>query len=563
MFSHQRFLVFAAFALCSASALAQQLPSYVSDQVIVAFQPGATGLAVSNAHSQAGAVPLRNFSRIGATLVQVAPGRVEAAIAAYSNNPNVLYAEPNYLRPLIIPNEGQDPQPPFGLGIDYFNEQYGLNNTGQSFYYDEFTGQPGAISGTPDADIDAPEAWDIHTGTSLVKVAVLDSGVDCAHPDLAGKCIENINLGPSADLADLIGHGTHVAGTIGATGNNGIGVAGVSWGAAIGAIKVCYEEYDFLFGLIGLCDSAAMIAGLEHAVVNGYQVANMSFGGPQSSMADAAAISDAWNAGVLLVAAAGNSYSQNLSYPAAYPEVIAVAASDYYDNLAGFSNFGADWVSLAAPGYYSFNVMPNALCGLPDGDPEGCYGWLSGTSMASPTVAGAAALVWSYLGAGATNASVRSILETSADKTGAMGQNMLVWTQYGRLNVHSAINAAGAPGGGGGGGAGPGAHVGDLDGSSSSSGPSWNAQVTIHVHDENELSAADGLVVQGFWSGGFSGSDSCAISGGQCTVSTGAMAKKNGAVTFAVMSITGSDYQSAANHDMDGDTNGTEITIFK
>jgi thermitase len=120
-----------------------------------------------------------------------------------------------------------------------------------------------------------------------------------------------------------------------------------------------------------------------HAADQGYQVINMSFGGPSASQAEADAAAYAWNAGALLVSSAGNSYTSAPGYPAAFAEVIAVAATDWHDNLGSFSNFGS-WVSLSAPGHQVFSTMPYAACGLPDTDPEGCYGWLSGTSMASP-----------------------------------------------------------------------------------------------------------------------------------------------------------------------------------
>lgn len=555
-----RFVSITLSLLCAMSAHSQQpvrqLPEIVSDQVIVAFEPGVSGLEVASAHSQAGTTPLRRVDAIGAVVAQVLSGDVPAAVAAYSRNPNVRYAEPNYLRPLVIPDEGTDPQ----LGIDYFDEQYNLHNAGQSFYYDPYTGQLGAVSGVEDADIDAPEAWDLHTGSPLVTVAVLDSGVDCNHADLLGKCIENTNFGPSATLADEIGHGTHVAGIIGAAGDNGIGVAGVSWNTSLASLKVCYEYYDPIFGLVGLCDAAASAAAMVHAADQGYQVINMSYAGPSGSQAEADAAAYAWSRGTVLVAAAANAYDQTPMYPAAFPEVIAVAATDWYDNLASFSSFG-NWVSLAAPGQHILGTLPHAQCGIAQNDPEGCYGWLSGTSMASPTVAGAAALVWAYLGTSAGNAAVRSALESNADATGTLQQNMLAWTQHGRLNLHGALSAAGAgeppP-------TGPGVHVGDLDGASLNQGSAWVAQVTVYVHDETHLSAAGTLTVQGIWSGGFAGSASCVTEAGQCTVSSDAIPKRNASATFRVTGIGGGDaYLSSANHDPESDSDGHSIAVAK
>lgn len=503
------------------------------------------------------------LAAINATVVQVGSGDVPAAIAAYERNPNVLYAEPNYLR-AIIPNEGEDPPWPNGLGIDYFAEQYGLHNTGQSFFYDQYTGTPGALSGVADADINAPEAWEISTGSPSVVVAVLDSGVDCLHADLIGKCVEEINLGPSPYLTDELGHGTHVAGIAAATGNNGIGVAGVGWQTSIAAIKVCYEQYDFLFGLIGLCDSAASAAAMIHAADQGYQVVNMSYAGPSGSAAEQSAAAYAWSNGVVLVAAAANSYSTTQMYPAAFNDVIAVAATDYYDNLAGFSSFGSSWVSLAAPGHTIFGTLPHAACGISQSDPLGCYGWLSGTSMASPMVAGAAAVVYAHQGGSATNQSVKDALQANARITGALGQNMLAWTQNGRLDLLAALENSGPvapppPGD-------PGIHVSDLDGSSINAGSTWMAQVIVTVHDENHVPVA-GVQVSGTWSGGASGAGSCASltnGSGQCTIVSSGIAKKNGTASFSVGNLVGSSvYQSTANHDSDSDSNGTTITVVK
>ncbi len=554
-----RFITFVFFSVGAVNALAQpapDVPAFASDQVIVAFEPGVSGLAIANAHSQAGAAPLRGIDAIGAVVTQVPAGNVPAAVAAYTSNPNVRYAEPNYLRPLVLPNEGSDT----ALGIDYFDEQYGLHNTGQSFYYDPITGELGAVSGMADADIDAPEAWDLHTGSPFITVAVLDSGVDCNHADLVGKCGENINLGPSETLADELGHGTHVAGIIGATGNNGVGVAGVSWHTMLASIKVCYEHFDLIYGLIGLCDAAASAEGIIHAADSGYQIINMSYGGPTGSRAEADAAEYAWSQGSVLVAAAANGYEPTPMYPAAFPNVIAVAATDWFDNLAGFSNFG-DWVSLAAPGHHILGTLPHALCGISESDPEGCYGWLSGTSMASPTVAGAAALVWAYMGGGGSNSAVREALEANADTTGAMGQNMLAWTRNGRLNVYGALTDSGS-------GSDPeppptetGVHVGDLDGESLNQGSTWVAEVTVHVHDENEQ-PVNGLLVQGTWSGGL-GAASCETAGGQCAVLSEPMPKRIGSATFSVTDISGGTYIAGANHDPEDDSDGSSITVAK
>jgi thermitase len=567
VFIFSRLIVGVLFVLWGNLLAAQQngpsLPSYVEGQVIVAFQPGASASAMAAAHQQAGARELRSLGGSNTVLAEVGAGGVMPSIAAYEKNPNVRYAEPNYIRLLFIPDEGNDPQPPMGLGIDYFAEQYGLNNTGQSFYYDEWTGEPGAISGIDDADIDAAEAWDLPLVDSTIKVAVLDSGIDCLHVDLINQCVADLNFGPSDTSNDVIGHGTHVAGIIGATGNNGIGVAGVMHDVAIGNLKVCYEYYDLFFGLVGLCDSAAIVQGLYHAADNGYHVVNMSFASPEPTNSEADAVNYAWGQGVVLVAAAGNSYSQTPVYPANFPEVIAVAATDWFDNLAGFSNFGA-WVSIAAPGAQTFSTMPNAACGLADNDPDGCYGWLSGTSMASPTVAGAAALALAHFGSDTTNAAIREMLELNADTVGAGNQNMQAWTQHGRLNIYQTLlNGSGSnpeppdP-------VSPGVHVGDIDGSVSTQGRNWTATATVSVHDAAHGSV-DGYTVHGIWSDGVNATGSCTVQNGACSITSPSMVKRSvSSVRFTVSQVVGAEsHLSADDHDPDGDSNGGSIVIVR
>jgi thermitase len=534
-------------------------PQFVDGQVLVGFQPGASASAKADAHRQAGGQVLRSLDPIDVHVVNVGAGGVARSVAAYRGNPHVRFAEPNHVRVMILPNEGEDPPPPFGLGIDYLAEQWGLNNTGQGFYYDPLTGALGAVKGTPDADIDAPEGWNLSTGDPAVRIAILDAGVDCLHVDLRLKCVEQrLITSESGTLDDVIGHGTHVAAIAAADTNNNKGTAGVGWNSTFGSLKVCYEYFDPFFGLLGLCDTAASAAAMIYAADNGYKVVNMSYAGPESSQTEAAAAAYAWAHGVVLVAAAANNYETTPMYPAAYPEVIAVAATDWFDNLAGFSNFGNAWVSVAAPGYHTFSAMPNAACGIPADDPDGCYGWLSGTSMASPHVAGAAALVWARLGPGATPQQVRAAIESGADKTGALGQSFLAWTKHGRLNLLGALDGGGTPP--------PTAvHVGDLDGSASGQGARWTATVTIVVHDGNH-GPVSGITVAGTWSSGASGGGSCVTgAAGQCQVSK--QPQKNAAsVTFSVTGLTGPtgvSYAPGSNHDPEGDSTGTAITVAR
>ncbi len=251
---------------------------------------------------------------------------------------------------------------------------------------------------------------------------------------------------------DVLGHGTHVAAIAAAKTDNGVGTAGVAPNASIGSLKVCYEDYSLEWlGIIqGFCDDQDIAEAITYATDNAYHVINMSLAGPQFSNTLQAAVDYAWSHGVVLVAGAGNDYLPDKRYPAAYSNVIAVAATDHYDNLAYFSSFSTDnddWVSVAAPGHVIFSAVPSELCGLAADDPGGCYDWKSGTSMATPVVSGVAALLWSHLPAGTTNTEIRNTIESTADAVGALGQNLLAWTEAGRVNLANALSAqAGGPG---------------------------------------------------------------------------------------------------------------------
>lgn len=258
--------------------------------------------------------------------------------------------------------------------------------------------------------IDASGAWDYHAGSGDVVVAVIDTGVDYNHPDLAANMWINSgeiqNNGRDDDNNGFIddiygwnsanqngnpmddnGHGTHVSGTIGGVGNNAIGVAGVNWNVKIMALK--FLDANGSGSLSGAIDVINYMVLMKSRGVN-IRVSNNSWGGGSFSQALYNAILSAQNAGIIFVAAAGNESNNNdsnPSYPAGYqlPNVISVGATDSNRNLASFSNYGANSVHIAAPGVGILSTFPG-----------GGYGSLSGTSMATPHVAGALALLISY-----------------------------------------------------------------------------------------------------------------------------------------------------------------------
>jgi len=415
-------------------------PAFVPNQVVVTFKPGTPANAKRAAHAQAGGRVINTQAAINADLVEVPRGKVLNNIAVYEHNPNVRYAEHNYIYTIDQrPQEGSDPNVCNGV---YFEEQWGLHNTGQSFLISSETGDACSTTGVLDADIDWLEVWESGTyDGNTIKIAVVDTGIEPTHPDLQGKITETwvanqIMEGPE----DLIGHGTHVAGIAAAATNNGIGISGVGINAVVGSLKACKCYPNEFFCLTGICEDWDTAEAILYAKDQGYHVINMSFGGPAVSNALQDAVNLALSEGLVLVASAGNSYLYGeQSYPAALEGVISVAATDHYDNLASFSNFG-NWVDLAAPGVNILSTYPSAGCGVAD-----CYGWLSGTSMASPIVAGAAALVFSSIGganpvnSGALRDGVIDAILNNADHTGALGQNMLAWTRYGRLNIQAAL----------------------------------------------------------------------------------------------------------------------------
>ncbi len=435
---------------------------FAPDTLLVAFHPGTAAAEMSAAHSQARGRVVKTIAAIGVQVVAVPNGTVLTALQRYQRNPNVTFAEPNYQRPLFLPVTQEGSEPSLGLQ-NFYDEQWGLDNTGQSFgaTVDPWFGTliVPAYTGVADADIDAPEGWDIAFVNADIRIAILDSGVYCSHADLDSKCIEQTSFVGNKSLSadDILGHGTHVAGIAAAETDNGVGIAGVAREASIGSLKVCWEDttLDWLGIIQGVCDDADIAAAITYAAEKDedqqlrYHVINLSLAGPQYSQTLLNAVNYAWTQGVVIVAGAGNGYSTEKLYPAAFDNVIAVGATDYFDNLAYFSTFG-DWVSVLAPGHTILSTVPNELCNMQPDDPEGCHDWKSGTSMATPYVSGIAAMLFAHL-LNPTNAQVRSSIENSAEVEGALGQNFQAWVQHGRVNLYEALmyDAGGpAPGGG-------------------------------------------------------------------------------------------------------------------
>jgi len=302
----------------------------------------------------------------------------------------------------------------------YFSRQYALHNTGQNV-----EGQPG----TPDADVDAPEAWDLHTGTADIIIAIIDTGVSHSHPDLAAKLIPGRNTQDDNNDTDdsiLISHGTHCAGIASAISNNGQGIAGVSWGALIMPIKV--------LNWLGMGTDQDVAEGIIWAADHGAHVGSLSLGSAQGSSILHDAVVYAYNRGMVLCCASGNDGGPPILYPARYPETIAVGATDNRDQVADFTSTGPE-MSVAAPGVNIYSCWDTLFS-------PNTYSYQSGTSMACPHVSGLAALVWSA-NPTLTNDEVRAIIESTADDKGAPGHDP--YYGYGRINAYAAVAAAAEP----------------------------------------------------------------------------------------------------------------------
>jgi subtilisin family serine protease len=382
---------------------------YKDGELLVKFKTGVVSSSSLRTNQTVGAQTIKRYSVVpNLERVKLPEGiSVQDAITEYMADPNVEYAEPNYIRcASVTPND------PFFTN----HEQWALFNTGQ--YAD----------GTPGADIKAPFAWDITTGSGDVKVAVIDSGVDFNHPDLVNNiwmnpgetCTDGIDhdgdgfvndcrgwnfVDNNNDPSDDIGHGTHVSGIIGAVGNNALGMTGEMWHVKIMPLKI----FDANSVLTGNCASALAsdeIDAIQYAIDHGAKVINASFGSEGFCQSELNAISAANNAGVLFVAAAGNMGINNdvdPQYPASYnlPNIISVAATDQNDRLATFSDFGPTSIHVAAPGVYILSTVPFAgvtetFSSLCTGSFDVGYDFCSGTSMSAPHVTGLAGLLFNY-----------------------------------------------------------------------------------------------------------------------------------------------------------------------
>lgn len=355
-------------------------------RVVVRFKPGAPALrTVEDSNARV----TDELDRLSVKVLQPSSEGADALIRRLRKSPHVLYAEHEQTRQLfVVPND------------QYYTYQYAHKRIGSE------------------------PAWNVSKGSTAVKVAVVDSGMDYTHPDLKDRYAGGYDfVNEDASPADDMGHGTHVAGIIAATGNNGVGVTGVGWYTKILAVKA-------------LGPGGGTDADISEAVIwaadNGAAVINMSYGGAYSRVEEDA-VKYAQGKGALMVAAMGNEglTGNARSYPAALPGVIGVAATNQSDQRATFSNYG-DYVDISAPGVDILSTYPDDA----NGDTSDDYGYLSGTSMASPMVAGAAAVIKAKYPT-YTAGKLWDRLKAGANDIGAVGRDQ--YTGYGRLNLYRSI----------------------------------------------------------------------------------------------------------------------------
>lgn len=410
-------------ALIAASLFAAPKDEYRSGEILVKFKPGTAAKSASNT---LGATLLKSVPHIDVHRLKLKSGQsVEDAVAKFSKNPNVIWAAPNHVVRLAstMPNdewfEGSEWCIPELEICVPLGGQWGLYNTDGRH------------------DIHGPEAWDIEQGSEDTIIAVVDTGIQSYHWDLAGRVLDGYNvLNSSMDTDDDHGHGTFVASVAAANTNNYDGVAGVDWNASLMPIKVLDAN--------GEGGEAGAAEGIIWAADHGAKIINLSFGTYDQVQALEDAVNYAWNAGALVVAASGNDDSDDADerhYPSYYPACISVGATNEYDQrctamdwLLGGSNYG-DSLDVMAPGNNIYGAVPGYYDEWFGEWTE--YEAMTGTSAAAPFVSGLAGLIWAHNPTW-NNEQVRDQIELTCDDLGEAGWDR--YTGWGRINAFRAVS---------------------------------------------------------------------------------------------------------------------------
>ncbi len=458
--------------LCTCMYAQTQTPEYVPNEFIIKMKPHKSTVDKLFLKNQMQASTRKTLPTNGIEVWEIpdtdVSRNIEQIISEYRDHPDIEYIEPNYYFYLAAEAaDGQDGTP----SDPDFSKQWGLHNTGQN-------------GGTPDADINAPEAWDIATGSPSVKVAVIDTGIDWKHPDLINNIWQNLGEDLDGDgrviewngstwifdpddindidddgngypddfigwdftegqsirnnPADAYGHGTHVAGIIGATGNNGIGISGVTWDVQLVPLRV-------FSGISG--STSAVIEAISYAIQMDIPISNNSYEHLNYftySTALRDVIQTAEDNGHLFIAAAGNGdvgIDTLPNYPASFnnnnihdfDNVISVAAINRHDALWTNSNYGVSSVSIGAPGDSILSTYLSTGIGT---NPASAYRYLSGTSMATPHVTGACALLMETY-PDKSYSEIKDAILNTATVIPALTNKC---TTNGRLNLYEAMN---------------------------------------------------------------------------------------------------------------------------
>lgn len=365
----------------------------VSTTVVVKLKSGTSQATLDALNKKLGVTVVKSVNGLDAQVLSVpAIANVSDILKTYQDQGVTDYAEPNYLvKSFLTPNDS------------LYSQEWNLPK------------------------ISAPGAWD-GSQLSTGPIAVVDTGVEANHPDLKGEILPGYNfVANTTDTSDDNGHGTHVAGIIEAATNNGTGVASIGFRGTILPVKVLDAQ--------GVGTYADVANGIIYAVNHGAKIINLSLGGPSFSQTLEDAVNYALNHSVVVVAAAGNTGSNAPEYPAAFPGVLAISATDMTDNLASFSSYGAD-IFASAPGVNILSTFNN-----------NSYATLSGTSMSAPQVAGLLGLALGYANANHIALSTNQLiddLKKTADKIGKRPYDSSGWNQdygYGRIDAQNLLNS--------------------------------------------------------------------------------------------------------------------------
>ena len=353
------------------------------DEALVQFKEGVSALERFTLHRDMGCDVIETVAP-GLERIRLNGKPLNATLEAYNNASILKYAEPHRVyRTFYTPNDSD------------WSLQWGP------------------------ANMNCPEAWDIHKGAPDTTVAILDSSVDYNHGDLAGNYKYGYDFfnGDSDpyDFLDFIGHGTHCSGIAAAVTDNAKGIAGVGFDCSFAFYQV---------GSIIIISDSAVIQAINDVISKGWHVISMSFGGSQSSQSMKTALDNAYNAGVVCVAAAGNDGNTNIMYPGGYPNVISVASHNQANQKSSFSTYG-NWVDVSAPGENIYSTIYTFW---------GSYTTMDGTSMACPHVAGMCNILYSLIG-GQRNKANADLIRNAVQDTAIPAS----WVIHGRVDLEGAM----------------------------------------------------------------------------------------------------------------------------